>query len=234
MLQCYSPWCVDGAHLLLGSSVEGHIILFLVCVGVKMNFVVGDIRKNQSLIRKEDFNLYFRFDNFSFLRISNSHSWFFREVTWLSIKSFVSWSPLLVEHWLVSDTRPMFVSFWQLLFSPRLLFITMSLGPSLKDWHRRVTPLISTAPEQYNMYIYFSSYYYCWNEMIIIKSTDLDKCQHWMSYNCGASHFVLCWIDDQIVESDWGPQKHHPHPCLHPAHGTSPSQQSPAPLQLHF
>ena len=66
--------------------------------------------------------------------------------TWLSIKSFVSWSPLLGEHWLVSDTRPMLVSFWQLLFSPRLLFITMSLGPSLKDWHRRATPLISTAP----------------------------------------------------------------------------------------
>ena len=77
--------------------------------------------------------------------------------TWLSIKSFVSWSPLFVEHWLVSDTRPMLVSFWQLLFSPRLLFITMSLGPSLKDWHRRATPLISTAPE----HCFYSIYSLC-------------------------------------------------------------------------
>ena len=137
-------------------------------------------------------------------------------ITWLSIKSFVSWSPFLIEHWLVSDTRP-----WQLLFSPRLLFITMSLGPSLKDWHRRATPLISTAPEDLRRYTILCH---------ITKALNLDSSQHWMSCNCGACHFVSCWVDGQVEGPGPGPQAPQIPPGRPPDHG---SPGSPGPRTLH-
>ena len=65
-----------------------------------------------------------------------------------------------------------------------LFMLTKSRGPSLRDWHLRAMPLISTAPKNDSVFMIGSLYSDSDSDLAQVP----DNSPHWMFCSCAVCH----------------------------------------------